>query len=141
MSTDHFKIAIEEALHFRAFEDHEFAAAMSLPEKNIDDCIQYIFNQVKASGRQGFTDEEVFDIAYHYYTEKSIDIGSKINCKVVVNKTVELTPEEIAEAKAKALEELIAAEKNRLSKTKAPKPAELKEESEVKPAQQQLSLF
>lgn len=41
----------------------------------------------------------------HYYDEDDLEIGEKSNCSVVVNHIVELTEEEKAEQKQKALEE------------------------------------
>ena len=37
------------------------------PTKNIDNCITYILNQVKKSGCCGFSDDEIFGMALHYY--------------------------------------------------------------------------
>jgi hypothetical protein len=89
-----------------AEEDSQFAEKLKNPKKNIDDCITYILNQVKASGCDGFTDAEIFGMATHYYDEDDIKPGEKIKCDVVVNHKVELTPEEIEEAKKKAREKI-----------------------------------
>ena len=42
-------------------------------------------------------------MAIHYYEEKEIEVGNPINCKVVVNHTVELTEEEKEEARQEAI--------------------------------------
>lgn len=111
-TTPAFKQTIQEYLDKRAIEDPLFATSYSNPKKNIDDCVTYILNTVKNSGINGYTDDEVFNMAVHYYDEETIDIGAKINCQVVVNHKVELTEEEKAEAKEKAIRELINKEKD-----------------------------
>lgn len=102
--TSHFKRTIEAYLAQRAAEDTLFAATYKKPNKNIDDCITYILNEVKRSGCNGFTDGEIFSMAVHYYDEDSIEVGKPINAQVVVNHTVELTPEEKEEARRQAIE-------------------------------------
>lgn len=111
-STDAFKNTIKDYLDKRAIEDPLFATPYSNPKKNIDDCVTYILNTVKNSGINGYTDDEVFNMAIHYYDEETIDIEAEINCQVVVNHKVELTEEEKAEAKEKAIRELINKEKD-----------------------------
>ena len=110
-STNAFKNSIKEYLDKRVIEDPLFATFYSNHKKNIDDCVTYILNTVKNSGINGYTDDEVFNMAVHYYDEETIDIGAEINCQVVVNHKVELTEEEKAEAKEKAIRELINKEK------------------------------
>ena len=87
-------------------EDAIFAARYSNPEKNINECCNYIINQVKASGRNGFADEEIFAMARGYYTD---DVESKdlknTKATVVVNHTIDLTEEEKQKAREKALKE------------------------------------
>ena len=100
--TENFKKVIKDYLEFRAEQDALFAKSYSNEKKNIDDCITYILNYVQKSGCNGFDDDEIFGLAVHYYDEDDIDVGKPINCKVVVNHAVELTPEEIAQAKEEA---------------------------------------
>jgi hypothetical protein len=76
----------------------------SNPKKNIDDCITSILNTVKKGVINGFTDDEVYSMALHYYDEENIDIGNPVNCQVVVNHTIVLTEEEKAEARQKAIQ-------------------------------------
>lgn len=47
--TDQFKNTIQAHLNSLAEKDSLFAETMKNPNKNIDDCLTYIFNQVKAS--------------------------------------------------------------------------------------------
>ena len=100
--TENFKKVIKDYLDFRAGQDALFAKSYAKENKNIDDCITYILNYVQKSGCNGFDDDEIFGLAVHYYDEDDIDVGKPINCKVVVNHAVELTPEEIAQAKEEA---------------------------------------
>lgn len=124
--TSHFKRTIEAYLAQRAAEDTLFAATYKKPNKNIDDCITFILNEVKRSGCNGFTDGEIFSMAVHYYDEDSIEVGKPINAQVVVNHTVELTPEEKEEARRQAIEK---AQREAYQKMTQRKPAAKKESS------------
>lgn len=84
-ASPHFKTAIQNHLNGLAANDELFAETLKKPKKNIDDCITYIFNQVKASGCNGFADEEIFGMAVHYYDEDDIKVGKPISGTVVVN--------------------------------------------------------
>ena len=104
-ATDYFKQTIKNYLRSRAQEDELFAPRYASPKKNIDDCITYILNYVKQSGCNGFADDEIYSLAMHYYDEDDIEIGKPLtNCKVVVNHTIQLTEEEKAQARAKAMQ-------------------------------------
>jgi hypothetical protein len=112
----HFKKAIESYLTKRAEEDSLFAPFFQKEGKTIDHCITYILNQVKKSGVQGFTDDEIYSMAVHYYQE-DVKVGKPVNCQVVVNHTVQLTEQEKEEARKKALEEEVNRAKERMTKT------------------------
>lgn len=86
--TDQFTEIIKEHLQELAEKDELFAETLKKPEKNINDCTTYILNQVKASGRQGFADEEIFGMAVHYYDEDDVTVGSPIKANIVVNRSV-----------------------------------------------------
>lgn len=125
-ASPHFKTAIQNHLNSLAANDELFAETLKKPNKNIDDCITYIFNQVKASGCNGFADEEIYQMATHYYDEDDIKIGKPINGTVVVNHQVEtpkieLTTEDIEKAKQKAIDLAVEEEKAKLQKKKQPK--------------------
>lgn len=126
-STDNFKKVISEKLQEMANTDPLFTKSLQKENKNIDDCIIYLLNQVQKSGCNGFTDDEIFGMAAHYYDEDGIEVGKPIDCKVVVNHTVELTQEEIDLAKKIAKEQVIAEEVERLKK----KPSSKKTEKET----------
>lgn len=102
--TEHFKRTIQMYLEQRAAEDTLFARNYRNPAKNIDDCVTYILNYVQRSGCNGFTDGEIFGQAVHYYDENEIEVGKPIQCQVAVNHVVELTAEEKAEARQKAIQ-------------------------------------
>ena len=102
-STKAFKDTIHKYLDDRAKDDVLFSLVYKKENKNIDDCITYILNTVKDSGSNGFTDDEVYSMAVHYYDEDNIDAGKPVNMQVVVNHQVELTDEEINEAKQQAI--------------------------------------
>lgn len=101
--TDHFKKTILMYLEQRAEEDQLFAKSFSNPAKNIDDCVTYILNYVQKSGCNGFSDGEIYGQAVHYYDENEIEVGKPLQCQIAVNHVVELTAEEKAEARQKAI--------------------------------------
>ena len=103
-ATNHFKNTIKAYLDQRAETDVLFSFQYSKPEKNIDECITYILNQVQKSGCNGFADDEIYSMAVHYYDEDNIEIGKSINANVVVNHVVELTSEEREEARREAIQ-------------------------------------
>lgn len=102
-STEHFKHTIETYLRDRAETDELFAVSFSNPDKTIEQCITYILNCVQKSGCNGFADEEIYSMAVHFWDEPDIEIGSPINCNVIVNHTVELSAEEKEQARQNAI--------------------------------------
>jgi hypothetical protein len=102
-ATTHFKDTIKAYLDERAANDELFASVYGKPNKNINDCITFILNSVKKSGCNGFTDDEIYSMAVHYYDEDGIQVGKPMNCKVMVNHAVELTEEEKAQARKAAM--------------------------------------
>lgn len=131
-ATDNFKKVIQDHLQSVATNDSVFAEKMTNKNKSIDNCINYIFKKVQDSGKNGFTDDEVFGIAVHYYDELNIGAVETINMKVVVNHSVELSAEEKLKAKQIAIDKEI---QDQQAKLKA-KPVAKKTENS-----QQISLF
>lgn len=119
--TDHFKKTINDHLLQLAANDSLFAETLKKPNKNIEGCITYIFNEVKKSGCNGFADEEVFGMAVHYYDEDDIKPGNKINATVVVNHSVELSADDKEKARQLAIDKAVEEEKAKLLKKKQPK--------------------
>lgn len=105
-ATDYFKATIQNYLEQRAQTDELFAPVYAKQNKNIDDCVNYILNYVQQSGIYGFTDDEIYSLALHYYDEDSIEVGKRIECNVVVNHTIILTDEEKAQARQKAIQKV-----------------------------------
>ena len=120
--TNHFKQTIQNYLEQRAMNDVLFAISFRKPNKSMDDCITYILNTVQKSGCNGFTDDEVFSMAVHYYDEDNIEVGKSNNCRVVVNHTVELTAEEKEEARQKAIQRVQEEAYSRLKQQPLRKP-------------------
>ena len=103
--TEHFTRTIAEYLNQRASTDPLFAPNLMKPNKNIEDCVTYILNEVKKSGCNGFDDDEIYSMAVHFFDEDNIDIGKPLDCHVAVNHVVQLTDEEKAEARRQAIEQ------------------------------------
>ena len=118
-ATDYFKQTIQTYLEQRAESDTLFAPRYHNPRKSIDDCITYILNEVRRSGCNGFADDEIYSMALHYYDEEDIDIGKPVNCKVVVNHTIELTEEEKRQAHGQALRRAEQEAYNKLTQRKS----------------------
>lgn len=154
-ATDTFKEVIKGYLDNRASSDAPFSEAYKKADRNIDNCVTYILNEVKKSGCNGFADQEIFDMAVHYYEAEKVDIGDKTtNANVVVNHHIDKPK---AEAKPKESKKTVTPTK---TEKKADKPtiapmsvvkgiadkyfAEKKEEpkkEEVKPQAIQTTLF
>ena len=134
----HFKNEIETYLEQRAEYDELFARSYRNPLKNIEDCITYILNYVQKSGCNGFSDSEIFGQAVHYYDEIDIEVGKPIDCKVVVNHQVELTEEEIQQARQQAIKR---AENEYYAKMKQQKEKATAKRIAITPQQPQASLF
>lgn len=103
--TDHFTQTIASYLDKREETDHLYAARRRAVNRSIEDIVTYILNQVKASGRNGFNDDEIYGLAIHASEEENIEIGNPIaGGSVIVNHHIELTEEEKAEQRRIALQ-------------------------------------
>ena len=135
--TEKVKVTIKTYLDKRAQEDALFRAKYETTSRTIDDVVTYILNEVKASGYNGFDDDEIYSMAVHIIDEPTLEIGKPIKCNVVVNHHIELTEEEKAQQRELALkrfqDEVLRKLQTRNSKPKAVKPQETK--------QPELSLF
>jgi predicted solute-binding protein len=65
----------------------------------------------------GYSDEEVFGWAVHYYDEDDIKNIKPVSGKAIVNHSVELTEDDKKEAKAEAMKEAIAEAKEEAKKS------------------------
>lgn len=102
--TKQFEEAIKAYLDARAVDDADFAKKYVNEKKSVEECCDFIFGEVSASGCQGYTDDEIFGLAVHYYDEDEIKIKPSNVARVVTNSHVDLTDAEKAEARAKAIE-------------------------------------
>ena len=135
-TSEAFKKTIREYLEQRAKEDQLFAASYAKPNKNIDECCNFILGEVQKSGCNGFSDDEIFGMAVHYYDEDDIKNVKPANARVVVNHVVELTEEDKRKAKEAALKEYEAKEIKKIEearKKKLEKKAEKVAKQEVAP--------
>lgn len=105
-SSENFIEAIRQYLDSRAESDNLFAIRYADPSKSVEECCQFILNEVKRQGVAVMTNNEVYSLATHYFdgdvSEK--EIGKPINCKVVISKN-QLTEEDKAELKQQAMEQ------------------------------------
>ena len=102
-----FERTIQSYLENYASQDEAFKERYNNPDKNIVECCNYIMNQVKKSGCNGFADEEIYKMARDYYVDEiSKDDKKAISGTVVVNHTVELTEEEKVKARVEAMKKL-----------------------------------
>ena len=92
----------------------------------------------KRGSAVGCTDEEVVGLAVHYYDEDNLKVDSlpkntRVQTSTAPEVKVELTDEDIAEAKKRALEREIEKQRETLHKPKAKAKAK-KAEQEVLPS-------
>ena len=119
--TKTFQETIAQYLYKRVEQEPQMAVKLANPLKTMEQCCQFIINEVKKSGCCGFTDDEIYNLAIHYWDEEEIEVGEPINCQVVVNHVVELTEEEKAEAKRKAMDRLCNEQMELLRKASSPR--------------------
>ncbi len=102
--TNYFKQCISRWLEAEKEKDAAFARKVAESGKNVEGCCNYILQQVKASKRCGYADEEVYGMARHYFDEDELkDPGSQGASRVVVSGHVDLSESEKAEAMAQAV--------------------------------------
>lgn len=121
--TQAFQDTIAQYLMGRAEKDPMFAVKLANPSKTMEQCCQFIIGEVKKSGCCGFTDDEIFGWAMHFWDEPEIEVSETVNCRVVVNHVVELTAEEKEKARQGAINKLRDEE---MAKMRRPKTTETK---------------
>ena len=92
MTQDIFQVVIRAYLDARAKADPLFAEAMKKPNKSIEGCANYIYNQVRKANRIGWDDAEIFGMAVHYYDEDDIkaeDLKPVTNVQTIINTKLE----------------------------------------------------
>ena len=102
-----FKQTIRNYLDNRAKTDELFAVAYAKPNKNIDECFNYILGEAKKQGNAVcLTDDVVFGWAVHYYDEDDIKINPlPNNVKAAAKASVELTEADKEKARELAIEQ------------------------------------
>ena len=142
-ATDEFKNVIKAYLDKRASEDELFAVSYAKPQKNLDQCINYIFQQVKESGCNGFADDEIYSLAVHYYDEDDMGEIKATNGRVVVNHHIELSEEEKKAARERAIakyEEDCIAEQKAKEERAAKRAAERAEKAAAEKAEREKNM-
>jgi hypothetical protein len=112
-----FKETIKNYLDKRAQEDELFAITYKKENKNLDECCNYVMKCAKEGNCGGYSDDEVFGWAVHYYDEDDIKNIKPMSGRVVVSHTVELTEEDKAAAKEQAMKAVIEEVKVEARKT------------------------
>lgn len=79
------------------------------------------------------SDNEVYSLACHYFDEDNIEIGKPINCGVIVNRHIELTEEEKAEARQRAISQYQAEELRKMQQRKSKSAAKPQEAKQTEP--------
>lgn len=128
-----FKDTIKAYLDQRAQSDPLFATSYQKEGKNIDECCNYIIQEVQKMKVNGLSDDEVFGLAIHYYDEDDLGTIKASHCKVVVNHTVELTEEEKEQALKDALAQFQKEEVAKLRSQKKEPEENEKKKAPVKP--------
>lgn len=126
-----FKDTIKAYLDQRAQSDPLFATSYQKEGKNLDECCNYIVQEVQKMHVNGLADDEVFGLAVHYYDEDNLGEIKEVNCKVVVNHTVELTEEEKEQARKAVLAEF---QKEEIAKLRSQKKEPEEKEKKKTPA-------
>lgn len=117
--TKAFQDTIAQYLMARAENDPLVAVKLANPSKTMEQCCAYIIGEVKKSGCCGFTDDEIFGMAMHFWEEAEIEVNNTpANYRVVVNHVVELTEEEKAQARKDAIAKLRDEELAKMRKAK-----------------------
>lgn len=128
-----FKDTIKAYLDSRAQSDPLFATSYQKECKSLDECCNYIVQEVQKMHVNGLADDEVFGLAVHYYDEDDLGTIKAANCKVVVNHAVELTEEEKEKARKEAYDQFQKEEVAKLRSQKKEPEEKEKKKAPVKP--------
>ena len=116
-----FKETIQNYLEKRSEADELFSVTYKKENKTIEECCDYIMHCAQKGGCAGYSDDEVFGWAVHYYDEDDIKNIKSVNAKVIVNHSVELSEEDKAKAFEKGMELAIEEAKSEAKKSLAGK--------------------
>ena len=80
------KQIIQSYLEERAKNDPLFASVYAKPNKNMNECLDYILSEAKKRGNAVcMSDDEVFGLAVHYYDEDDIKVSRQTNYKAATS--------------------------------------------------------
>lgn len=138
-ATEAFTQTIAAYIEKEKQADKLFAKCVdSQPSKTIEGCVNYILKEVQKSQVSGWTDDEIFGMAKHFFDEKDLRDPGKINARVVINHHVELSDKEKEEARKKALADYEKEQREKLeAKARMEKAREQKRQEEKKKAAQE----
>lgn len=121
------KDVIKKYLDERAAQDPQFAISYAKPNKNLDECVDYIMSEARKEikGSSGYLeDEKVFGWAVHYYDEDNIKVEKQNGWRAMPGKhskveeaaaKVELTEEEKEQARKLAMERAIEEQRKKIT--------------------------
>ena len=134
MKQDSFENIIKSYLEERSKADELFSKSFTKPNKSITECCSYIMGEAKKQGNAvAMTNEEVYNLAVHYYDEDNLKVNKVYNARVSTPTPVTLTEEDKAAAKERALRAYEAVEQKKLEEREKARKEALKK----KAAQQQ----
>lgn len=135
-TTKYFQETIKAFLDEKARNDDAFNERYQNEKKSIEECCNFILNTVQKSGCNGFTDDEIYGMAIHYYDEAEHDesLLKKVNANVVVNHQIELSEDEKKELEEKARKDYYDEQMRKQLELNKPKKKEVKQV-------EQMSLF
>lgn len=103
--TDVFVEHIQKWLDEEMKKDAQLADKVQAGSKTVEMACNYVLSEVKKSGRCGFDDAEVYGMVRHFFDEDDLqDPGEQDVQRIVVPEHIELSEQEKAEAREKALE-------------------------------------
>lgn len=92
-----FETALKYHLDKRAEEDPQFAASYAKPNKSLEECCKYIYQEAEKANKtkqkvMGVKGEEVIGLAIHYYDEDDIVVNGPKNKVEAVQSSILETP-------------------------------------------------
>ena len=101
--TKYFIQRIDEWVKSEMEKDHLFADQVKASGKTVEGACNYVLKCAKDSGQCGYDDSEVYGMVRHYFDEDDVkDPGDQNPQHIVVSGHVDLTAEQLAEAKEAA---------------------------------------
>lgn len=96
MNITPFEDAIKNHLDKVAKKDKLFAKNYKKENKSLDECVKYILQEVKKAAKNNnrvqVLDDEIYNLAIHYYDEDSIKVDTAIPAVKVMHSTAPSAP-------------------------------------------------